>query len=247
LGLVVQTGLLAGSFDEGLRLSNLQAAIGQMNFGRSAVVRAVISAMVLFSLSILPPSRLVWLLAATGGTAVCASLAWMGHGAATEGTAGIVHLFADIAHAVAAAVWIGALAGFVFLLRNRPTPGMDNTLCQSLHRFSGVGSCAVALLVATGVVNSWFLIGLDGLWDAWTTPYGKVLIAKLMAFAGMLVLAALNRYRLTPAFADALNRRSSPIEALSMLKRSLLFETSGAIVVLALVAWLGTLAPVIAQ
>jgi putative copper resistance protein D len=124
---------------------------------------------------------------------------------------------------------------------------MDNALYQSLRRFSGIGSLAVALLVATGLVNSWFLIGPDRLWDSWTTPYGQVLIAKLMAFAGMLVLAALNRYRLTPALGNALNMSLSPLEALSRLKRSLLLETSGAVLVLVLVAWLGTLAPVTAQ
>jgi len=247
LGLIAQTGLLAGSFEEGLRLSNLQAAITLMNFGQSAAVRAAISAVLLAGLLAFSPNRPVWVFCTAGGTAICASLAWMGHGAATEGTAGIVHLLADILHAVAAAAWIGALAGFILLLLNRSTADLDNILYRSLHRFSGVGSCAVALLVATGLVNSWFLIGPDRLWDAWTTPYGRVLIAKLMAFAGMLVLAALNRYRLTPALGNVLTLGSPPFDALLRLKRSLLLETIGAILVLVLVAWLGTLAPVTAQ
>jgi len=247
LGLVAQTGLLAGSFDEGLRPSNLLAAISLMNFGQSAAVRAAISAALLLTLCALSPSRAVWLLCAAGGTAICASLAWMGHGAATEGPAGMVHLLADIIHAIAAAAWIGALVGFVLLLLNRRAAGMDNILYQSLHRFSGIGTLAVALLVATGVVNSWFLIGPDRLGDAWATPYGRILIAKLTAFAGMLVLAALNRYRLTPALGNALTLGSPPFDALLRLKRSLLLETGGAILVLVLVAWLGTLAPVTTQ
>lgn len=247
LGLVVQTGLLTGSLSEGMRPSNLLAAIEQMNFGRSAMARAAICAGLISGLGILAPGRLLWVLCAAGGTAICASLAWMGHGAATEGAAGLIHLFADIAHAIAAAVWIGALAGFVFLLLNRQTPGADAQLYRSLRRFSGIGSLAVALLIATGMVNSWFLIGPDRVWDAWTTPYGRILIAKLAAFGGMLFLAALNRYRLTPSLGNALDAGASPLDAFSRLKQSLLLETGGAMLVLFLVAWLGTVAPATTQ
>jgi putative copper resistance protein D len=239
----MQTALLTGSFGEGLKLSNLQAAIGQMNFGRSSVARAAISATLLFSLCALSPSRLVWVLCAAGGTAICASLAWMGHGAATEGPAGIVHLLADITHSVAAAAWIGALASFALLLLNRRTAGMDNALYQSLRRFSGIGSATVGLIVLTGLVNSWFLIGPGRLADFWAAAYGQVLLAKLLAFAGMLGLAASNRYRLTPSLGIALDKGLSRADAVSALRRSIILETVAAFVVLGLVAWLGTMPP----
>src|SRR6185295_8858253 len=108
---------------------------------------------------------------------ICASLAWMGHGAATEGMAGIVHLAGDIGHALAAAVWIGALVGFVLvILPESGGANRDSTLHVSLRRFSGVGSGAVALIVLTGLMNSWFLVGPDRLGDFWTTLYGQVLL-----------------------------------------------------------------------
>jgi putative copper export protein len=113
-----------------------------------------------------------------------------------------------------------------------------------LSSISGVGSTAVALIMLTGLVNSWFLVGPGRLADIWTTPYGQVLLAKLVVFAGMLGLAASNRYRLTPALGGALGAGISPLDSLSALRRSIVLETAAAFVVLGLVAWLGTLPPV---
>jgi putative copper resistance protein D len=105
----------------------------------------------------------------------------------------------------------------------------------------------VAVLVATGLVNGWFLVGPTRLAGLWTTPYGLLLSVKLALFAGMLALAAANRFRLTPALGAALDGAVGPTEALSALRRSLLVETSLAFAVLGLVAWFGMLAPVSAQ
>jgi putative copper resistance protein D len=244
MGLVAQTGLLAGSFSEGLKVANLLAVVTQMSFGWSNIVRAATAAILLLCLIAQKPSSFLWMECAVAGAVVCASLAWMGHGAATEGVAGYVHLVADIAHSLAAALWIGALIAFVFLLL--PSQGKfenDRVLYESLHTFSGVGSAAVAVLIVTGLVNSWFLVGLNRLSDFWMTLYGQVLIAKLFVFVGMLGLAASNRYRLTPGLGYELKSGSSRLNALSALRRSLLLESAAALAVLGLVAWLGTLAP----
>ena len=72
--------------------------------------------------------------------------------------------------------------------------------------------------------------------------YGQLLLAKLVLFGAMLVLASLNRFRLTPALEQAMpggDQRG----ALSALRLSLGIEVVCAIVILALVAWLGTLEP----
>jgi putative copper resistance protein D len=91
-------------------------------------------------------------------------------------------------------------------------------------------------------VNSWFLVGPDHLASLFTTPYGQVLLVKLLLFAAMLGLAGLNRFRLTPALGQALDAGGA--SALASLQRSLALETAAAFLVLALVAWLGTLPPV---
>jgi putative copper resistance protein D len=247
MGLITQTGLLAGSFNEGLKFANLHAVVTQMNFGWSNIVRTFAAAITLICLVTLKPSASLWAGCAIMGAIVCGSLAWMGHGAATEGVVGHIHLLADIAHSLAAAIWIGALVAFVFCLRPQGSrPKNDEVLHNSLREFAGKGSAAVAVLIGSGLINSWFMVGINRVADLWTTPYGKVLIGKLVVFLGMLALAASNRYFLTPRLGQAMKTDSSRSDALSALRRSILLETLAALVVLGLVAWLGTLAPPIA-
>ena len=92
------------------------------------------------------------------------------------------------------------------------------------------------------LINGWMLVGVDHLTDSGKSLYGRLLLAKLVLFAVMLGLAALNRFRLTPTFersiASADHRR-----ALGPLRVSLVTETGCIVVILGLVAWLGTLAP----
>lgn len=243
MGLITQTGLLAGSFGEGLKLANLQAVVTQMNFGWSNITRSLFAMTALICVTALKPSSVLWTWCAILGVIACGSFAWMGHGVATPGSGGYFHLLADIAHSLAAAVWIGALVVFVFWLwSGQSSPATDRELHDSLRAFSGIGSAAVAILVVTGLVNSWFLVGVDRLAEASTTPYAQVLIAKVAIFIGMLGLAASNRYRLTPALGNALEGRFRS-KALIALKASLVLETIAAFAVLGFVAWLGTLAP----
>ena len=58
----------------------------------------------------------------------------------------------------------------------------------------------------------------------------------------MLLLAAANRYFLTPSLAAAIETGNTS-SAIGSLRRSLAIETGFAITILALVAWLGLLAP----
>ncbi len=249
LGLLAQTAMLAGSLSEGLKPSSLWAVIATMGLGRSAVVRAFGAGLALLLLGLRRPGRPTLAVCAALGAAVCGSLAWMGHGAATEGPGGLLHVAADILHALAAGLWIGALASFLLLLKRRPGDGaaLDRIRHKALHGFSGVGSALVAVLVATGLINSWFLVGPTRIPGLWTTPYGQLLSLKRVLFAGMLGLAAANRFRLTPAFGAALCRDGGQDIALADLRRSLAIESALAILVLALVAGFGMLAPVSAQ
>ncbi|HEX7760080.1 MAG TPA: copper homeostasis membrane protein CopD, partial [Caulobacteraceae bacterium] len=180
------------------------------------------------------------------GARVLASFAWTGHGAADDGTRGLVHLAGDIVHLLAAAVWLGALAALaMLLLQAQPTASPERlaALHGALEGFSGIGSAVVALLLASGLVNSWFLVDVARLGDLVRTPYGLVLTAKVAVFAGMLALAALNRFRLTPRLDRALGGGESLAPAIAALRRSLLLETSAGMAVLVLVSVLGALEP----
>jgi putative copper resistance protein D len=249
LGLLAQTSVLAGSLNEGLKASSLSAVVTTMNLGRSALVRAASAGLALLLLLLRRPDRATLALCALLGAAVCMSFAWMGHGAATEGLGGPLHLVADILHALAAGVWIGALVGFMFLLKRRPSDDteLDQLRHKALHGFAGIGSVLVAILVASGLVNSWFLVGPDRISGLWTTPYGQLLSLKLLLFVGMLGLAAANRFHLTPKLSAALQNAGARSPALAALRHSLVAESALAFAVLGLVAWLGMLAPVWTQ
>jgi len=111
-----------------------------------------------------------------------------------------------------------------------------------LAGFSSVGTLTVAVIIISGLVNGWMLIGPANVVKLSISLYGQLLIAKLLLFGAMLVLAAANRFRLVPAFERSL-AENDHAAALNALRRSLAIEASCALGVLALVAWLGTLEP----
>ena len=214
-----------------------------MDLGKAAVVRAMAGAVALVLLLVLLPGRTSWLVAAGFGTIAAASLAWLGHGAATDGAMGGAHLAADILHALSASVWVGALGGFLLLVNDAMRrPGGLQALHTALRRFSRIGVALVAVLVLSGLVNSWVLVGPANVGKLLTTYYGRVLLAKLALFAGMLVLAALNRNRHTPALAADLATTQEGT-SLGSLRISIALEFALALGVLAAVAWFGTLPP----
>ena len=187
-----------------------------------------------------------WLvLVSVGSATALASLAWTGHGAASEGAAGMRQLIADIVHLMAAGAWIGALAALGMLVL-RPAHAMSKDHIRLAHRalegFSLIGTVIVALIVVSGLLNSWVLVGPEHLLSMSSTLYAELLIAKLALFGVMLVLAAANRFHLTPAFDQAI-KNGGTLASISQLRRSLILEASAALVILGLVAWLGTLEP----
>jgi putative copper resistance protein D len=178
-----------------------------------------------------------------------ASLAGVGHSQIEEGWVSVLHVTADAAHLVAAGAWLGGLAPLGFILlgyaRTKPEAGswdVDGVLL----RFSGMGYAAVATLVGTGLVNSWLLVGsVSGLFQ---TSYGRILLGKLVFFAGMLALAAANRFWLVPGMEAA--RTAGPGDRelwRSRLRTHVLGEQALGLLVLLSVSVLGTIRPAIGQ
>ena len=221
----------AGAFDPAM----LWAVAGGTEFGRAALVRLGLFAVALMVSLV---RRDAWRPLAWLGLAAAASFAWTGHGASDEGTAGLIHLGADALHAVSAAVWLGGLAALTGVLvdtRRTATEAAD-----ALDAFSRVGVAVVLTVLATGLVNSWFLVGLPGLGGLLTTRYGLALTIKIGLFGAMLILAGQNRWRHTPRLRTAL---AQPGDAIAETAVSVVIEALAALVILGLVAWLGTLPP----
>ncbi len=241
--LVAQAASMAGETNPLADPSMIGMVMTSTTFGYAVAVRlaATVAAIVVLAGR---PRRWTLSVSAALGSVGAVTLAWGGHGAADEGLAGVIHLGADIVHLLAAGLWIGALGALTVMARERALqsrPDGMGRLHAALDGFSGVGTLAVGLLVVTGLVNSWLLIGPQHLAAIVTTLYGRLLLAKLVLFVVMAALAAANRWRLTPR----LERASSgdALAAVAALRASIAFETALAVCVLALVAWLGTLAP----
>jgi putative copper export protein/mono/diheme cytochrome c family protein len=174
-----------------------------------------------------------------------ASLAWAGHGAATPGPPGDLHLAADILHLLAAGGWLGTLIPFALLLaeaRRIGDPSWAAIARATTRRFSVLAVASVAILFSAGLVNTWFLTGtipaLIG------TEYGHLLLAKIAIFAAMVVIGAVNMLRLTPRLADPSGKGTSRIwTAVAQLRWNAVVEASCGLAVLAIVGVLGILRP----
>ncbi|WP_416465331.1 copper homeostasis membrane protein CopD [Sphingomonas sp. VDB2] len=178
-------------------------------------------------------------LTAIPAAVAAATLAWTGHAGATEAMAGTIHRVADVAHIWAAAGWIGGLAVLLHAIFTlRPTTAETARVAAMLSRFALMGTLIVATLVVSGTINGVMIVGLAQLPDLVGSLYGWLLGAKLALFALMLGLAAVNRWRLTPALESG-----TPQRAIAHLRLSLLIETSASIAIIGLVAVLGTLDP----
>lgn len=241
-GLSAQTGVMAGSVAEALNPASLGFVIRETALGGAMAARGVVALLALGALALLKPGGVAWGLTTGAGLVVAASFAWSGHAGAADGAGRYVHLAADAVHVIAAALWLGALAALTLLLSGRARVD-EAALHRALHGFAGVGTLAVSLLVVTGLINSWFLVGAEGAATLGASPYGRLLLGKLALFGVMLVLAAVNRLRLTPALGTDLASGHDPESALGRLRRSVAAETLLGAALLGLVAVMGTLAP----
>jgi putative copper resistance protein D len=105
----------------------------------------------------------------------------------------------DTVHLLAAAAWLGALVPLGFILAQTQcslAPIWIGLARKIIPRFSILGLVSVACLIVTGLVNAGFLVGDSTHLIA--TAYGRLLLLKLGLVGLMLVIAADNRFRLTP-------------------------------------------------
>lgn len=148
------------------------------------------------------------------------SLAMTGHAATAPPEA--LTRPAIFLHGLGVTIWIGALAPLVALV-SKPT----TATLPVVNRFSRIAALAVGVLALTGLALA--IVQLEKPVALVETRYGLILSIKLALVTGLLALAALNRFRLTPALA----RDESGTPA---LKRSILLEGAIALAILAVVA-----------
>ena len=236
--LIEATQMAGETIAQVLAAGTVSVVLRQTEFGRVFMLRALLWLLLVGSLARVHRenrerrSRTPVITALVVAAAFLAMLAGAGHAAAASaGTIRALHLGADAAHLVAAGAWIGALPPLVHCIAQSPP---NERLMPLARRFSVLGIACVAVLIASGIVNSLFLVG--SFTALFGTAYGQLLDIKLALFALMLVLAATNRSRLTPHLDanDAARRR---------LARNATFEIAGGAVIVAIVGVLGTMVP----
>ena len=125
---------------------------------------------------------------------------------ATQGHSGelaghVIAVNSILLHTVGAAVWLGGLMLLVVL---HLTKGLDETAL--VRRYSTLAIAAFFVVAVSGVVRS--TVGL-GSWDALWSPYGLIIIAKVVLLVGMGVLGAWYRARLIPRMDDSRTKGAS--------------------------------------
>jgi copper resistance protein D len=231
-------------FGEAMTSDVLSTVLNETQFGLVSKVRLVLAVVLAACLAYERFARARWL-ALGSALGFIAAVAWTGHAASTLGEAGNLHLTADALHLIAAASWIGGLVSLALLLaaarRNQGLAWASLTR-GAAQRFSTLGIVSVGTLLVTGIVNAWILVG--SIHALIVTGYGQLLMIKLVVFAIMLVLAAVNRFWLTPQLAFS-SENEPQLKALRQLTRNSVVEIALGLAIFVIVGTLGTMHPAI--
>src|SRR5215208_4202822 len=151
------------------------------------------------------PPGTTWALVALGvaGGAGMLLHALAGH-AAGPSSLRPLNLLAQWAHLLAVGVWIGGLAWLLAALWAR---GGNWSTRAVVVRFSKLAGISLAVVVLTGVART--VDELGGWRRLADSGFGRALDLKLVLFAGLVALGALNRYRIMPLFTTGSRRRAA--------------------------------------
>jgi len=188
--------------------------------------------------------QLLLLGAAIVALALTAALA--GH-SASYSPSGLLVL-ADALHVLSVSAWLGGLAMLLVALpiavralaRRERIP----LVAAAAGRFSRLALAAVSLLLLSGIIQS---IALVGAFDAFVdTAYGRLVLAKILLFLGLISLGAYNQRRLLPRLRTVAGGEEDPEQAAALLRRSVASEVVLALVVLGLASVLVVTEPAVA-
>ncbi|MGY2184959.1 Copper resistance protein D [compost metagenome] len=241
VGMLLMVSNMSGESNLAELRPHIEMMVLETDAGSAWTIRIIALLVAGLAMLIHPRAPTVGLvLTAFAGGVALASLAWTGHGAMDEG---IWHFTADILHLLAAGAWLGALVAFALMSQTHvlQTEKHIRLLTRAVSRFESVGALIVAVIAVTGVVNYLFIAGAK-VDEVFLSAYGILLFIKVALFAGMLVLAALNRFHLGPFLERSLRDGQHRVAA-NALRRSVMMELVAAVLIVGLVAWLGTLSP----
>ncbi len=233
---VVWLLLAAGSMGEGwsdvLNPDVVSAVLFETAFGQVWQWHLAFEGLLML---VLAARRLVYwpALLVLSGSAL-SSLGFVGHAVMIEGALGWINRISHVLHLLAAGFWLGCLIPLLACLGNLNGTILRGETSIALRRFSGLGHCAVATVVLTGIANICLVL------RRWPidlgSPYQALLLAKIGVVSLMIVLAIVNRYVLVP-------RLREDTRSLARLRAGTIAEECIGFGVIGLVSLIGTLAP----
>jgi putative copper resistance protein D len=241
--ILLEAAAMSGlSLKEAMAGDVLSVVVNETQFGFVSEIRLVLAISLAGCLMVdrLAPLRWSGLASAL---ALIAAIAWTGHAGSGVGELGVLQLAADVLHLIAAAAWLGGLVSLALLLtaaRRHDGLAWASVARDATWRFSTLGIVSVGMILASGMVNSWILVG--SLHALTATEYGRLLMLKIALFAAMLLIAGVNRFWLTPQLAL---RSGIELRALRRLVRNSVIEIALGLAIFAIVGALGTMHPAI--
>lgn len=244
LGFALLLASMAGTSIDAIDPDLARSILLTAPVGWAFVLRLAVTALALGVVLLAPANRTSMLTSVTALSGVAlASLAWNGHGVATEGALAWPHLIADMVHLLAAGVWLGAIACLLYIVVRPKASLADLTIAERcLKNFGVVGSLIVALLIVSGMINGFAILGDQPFGPEIGSTYIVLMGSKLALFTLMLTLAALHRFRFVPAV-ERTTEHANKAMTIRLMRTSMVAELAAAVVILGLVAWLGTLEP----
>lgn len=224
----------------------LRTQVGHAWLGRTGLLTLLAIVLVLLRKPLHDGARAPLVISLTLAAAELSALVWAGHAGAGRGASGVVEQAADALHLLAAGIWLGGLGPLALLLATARREGAEPWLLVAhiaATRFSTLGVFSVASLLATGIANSWFLVG--DLAALLSTDYGRWLLLKLGFLVAMVGIASVNHSRLVPRLASA--RTTLALEpawkVVRELERNTAIEVGLGVLILGIVGVLGILPP----
>jgi copper transport protein len=164
--------------------SNFLGSMLDSTIGRVELLRTVLAVLTLWAIALARRDKLALIL---GGACLLVS-GTIGHPAAIDPYWTIP---AKMLHLVAGSVWIGGLVWLVWLSR------CDEPACRiEARRVSSVALISVIVIALSGLLQAFFFLNTPG--DLIHSPYGRLVLAKMIGLAILIGFGAYNRYGLLP-------------------------------------------------
>ena len=215
-------------------LPQLKALLFQTSWGKVWWAQVVIAGLLVPGfLMARKGSRTGWTMAGLLALALCCTPALSGHAIGSERLPTLAVVL-DVAHVIAASMWLGAMFLLAAALTVAERAGDGVTGSALVDAFSPMALMAAASVAVTGLGSSYLHIGAVP--DLWRSRYGRTLLLKLAAVGLVAGAGYLNWRRNGPAL-----RNSGEIQP---MRRSVRLELAlGALVLIATAVLVATPPP----